>query len=206
MKPARFSFLGGSRRLRGVAFTLIELLVVIAIIGILAALLLPALGRAKGSASATACINNLHQAGIALQLYASDYRNRLPYMSEIYPGETNSYPGPDIVLASYLGNSNVLHCPSDNVWTNLAIPAPQNSRSYFGQTGTSYAWNFLLNGQDAEHLTALGMNFDPHQIPLMSDRDDFHRERGASKARNYLYADGHLKNLLLIQGTMAPGH
>jgi prepilin-type processing-associated H-X9-DG protein len=185
---------------------LIELLVVIGIIGILAALLLPALGRAKGSAKATACINNLHQAGIALQLYTSDNRNRLPYMSEIYPGETNSYPGPDIVLANYLGNSNVLHCISDDKWTNATVPIPQNSRNYFGQTGTSYGWNFLLNGQDADHLSALGLRFDPHQIPLMSDRDDFHRERGESKARNYLYADGHLKNLLLIQGTMPPDH
>ncbi len=187
------------------AFTLIELLVVIAIIGILAALLLPALGSAKESAKATACINNLHQAGIALQLYTSDNRNRLPYMSDIYPGVTNQYPGPDQVLMAYLGNTNVLRCPSDT-WTNSVVPFPQNSLTFFGQTGSSFGWNYFLNGENADHLSAVGLQFDPHQIPLMADKEDFHRLRGPSKARNYLYADGHLKNLLLIQGTMAPDH
>lgn len=173
------------------AFTLLELLVVIAIIGILAALLLPALARVKEQGKATVCLSNLRQAGFALQLYTQDNNNRLPFMRDKSLTTTNELPAPDQVLSNHLGNVNVLRCPSDD-------------QLLFEKTGCSYSWNNLLNGQDADHLQVMGMQFDTHAIPLMFDKEKFHAARGESKARNFLYADGHIKNLLVIQGTI-PG-
>jgi len=178
--------------------------VVIAIIAVLAALLLPSLSRVKESGRATACLSNLHQIGLALQLYVQDNKNRLPYMSDIFPGTTNLFPGPDLVLSNYLGNPKIPHCPSDKWPSDKPKAIPQAGPNYFEQTGSSYSWNDLLNGQDAEHLSALGMNFDPHQIPLLFDKDQPHAARGAGKAKNFLYADGHIKNLLAMEGTIKP--
>jgi len=173
----------------GSAFTLIELLVVIAIVGVLAALLLPALARAKETGHATVCLSNLRQAGFALQLYVQENNNRLPFMRDKSLTTTNELPGPDQALSNHLGNLNVLRCPWDR-------------QQLFERTGCSYSWNNLLNGQDADHLQVMGMKFDPHQIPLMFDKEQFHAARGAAKARNFLYADGHIKNLLAIEGTI----
>lgn len=185
------------------AFTLIELLVVIAIIGLLAALIVPAVTRAKESGKGAACISNLRQAGIALQLYVQENNNRLPIMRDkSLTTTTNELPGPDQMLASQLGNTNVLKCPSDKWPPDTPKLIPTAGPSCFEQTGSSYSWNSLLNGQNAENLEAFKIHFDPHQIPLMFDKDKFHIARGEKKALNYLYADGHIKNLLTIEGTI----
>jgi prepilin-type N-terminal cleavage/methylation domain-containing protein/prepilin-type processing-associated H-X9-DG protein len=184
------------------SFTLIELLVVISIISILASLLLPVLGRAKESGRATACLSNLRQIGIALQLYVDDNNNKLPFMSDIYPGVTNKFPGPDTVLSNALGNLNVLRCPSDRWPVDKTLAYPQRAPSFFQQTGSSFAWNDFLNGQNADRFDVLGLRFDPHQMPLFWDKEKFHRARGESKGKNYLYADGHIKNLLAVDGSL----
>jgi prepilin-type N-terminal cleavage/methylation domain-containing protein/prepilin-type processing-associated H-X9-DG protein len=72
-RPASFAT-GFSRR----AFTLIELLTVIAIIGILAAIIIPTIGKVRDTAKTSQCVSNMRQIGIALALYATDNKNVLP--------------------------------------------------------------------------------------------------------------------------------
>jgi prepilin-type N-terminal cleavage/methylation domain-containing protein len=190
------------RPFKSEAFTLIELLVVVAIIAVLAALLFPAFSRAKESGKGAACISNLRQIGIALQVYVQENNNRLPVMRDRSWTTTNDLPSTDQVISNQLGNIRVLLCPSDKWPNGQQKPAPQLGETYFEQTGCSYSWNSLLNGEDADHLNALGLRFDPHQIPLMFDKETFHAARGVKKGVNYLYADSHIKNLLAIEGTI----
>jgi prepilin-type N-terminal cleavage/methylation domain-containing protein/prepilin-type processing-associated H-X9-DG protein len=123
---------GHCRRRMDHAFTLIELLVVIAIIAILAALLLPALNRAKAKAQRTACVNNLHQLALGCEMYPGDNDGFLvPNLPQPYgtgawvmvdmkvPFQaTNSALIRQGSLFPYVGNAGVYRCPADSTSSN----------------------------------------------------------------------------------------
>lgn len=98
MKPSYPEFVpvrSPSKRRPGDAFTLIELLVVIAIITILAAMLLPALSKAKTKAQGISCLNNMHQLTLAWIQYAHDNADAIPYASSASAGGLPPNPRTD---------------------------------------------------------------------------------------------------------------
>ncbi len=132
------------------AFTLIELLVVIAIIAILAAMLLPALARAKESGKRISCLNNLRQLSLSSQMYVSESQG-------FYPPRSGTDRWPDRFYDVYGKNLKLLLCPTEtttpvsngtSISNNVADAAP---RSYFINGWNDYYYD-TLSPSDFQNL------------------------------------------------------
>jgi prepilin-type N-terminal cleavage/methylation domain-containing protein len=135
----------GDRRAPGRGFTLIELLVVVAIIAILAALLLPALGRAKNQANKVTDMDNLHEMMIAITLYCSDNGDVLPPPN----WDNGGYAGPTGTNTGWLYAVN--------------LNAANNTQRFVVQTGL--LWNTL------HHERTYFCPMDNPSLPVFSIRD-----------------------------------
>ena len=196
------------------AFTLVELLVTLAIIGILAALLLPILGQARGAAGRATCINNLRHINAALIMYADDHADSLRAATNdyhiyfTYREDINSY----LSRNGASTNDSSFACPADkfdctkSLVEDFFYPQPASGHGFHHMKQTDYS-SYIFNGEAASSADtrvtqkAFASVRRPSQLVLVSEFSSAlglsaHAPKGSqqlSSAKNVLaFVDGHV--------------
>lgn len=188
------------------AFTLVELLVVVAIVGILLAMLLPALQASRAAAWRHRCQSNLKQIGIAVELYVNSWGQVYPRTKLTGMNAAGNLSFRDLLEPYSERNADVWRCPLDvDAFTD-------GQGTYYEQFGLSYEYNEpLFSGRTLPQALeiraqALGLRgpAPSYETWVAADTEPFHggerrvlrTQEEAPQSRNYLFADGHVAALV----------
>ena len=193
MNPSRLSFRSGR------AFTLVELLTVIAIIGVLAGILIPIVGSVRRNAKQAQCLSNVRQIGLGMKLFASDNRNRLPYMINASVKTWDQ----QLLEGGYLPKGQVFRCPSDEgVRTESGFIRSYAYNNYVGDATGAQTLKGLL-GNATKPLSNIILVADGgYGLAVMNSGTGVnaskngncqtnHRDGTVNKGANYVFADMH---------------
>ncbi|HEY3781653.1 MAG TPA: type II secretion system protein [Fimbriimonadaceae bacterium] len=194
------------------AFSLVELLIVLVIVAILAAILFPVLASAKRSAKATVGLSDLKNIGLAVQLYAKDFDDRLAYSEGnncyhlaitrglpctggISSEQVTAVPPINAALAKYGATEQIFQSPADAM-SNTLLDEPGHQPTWYQETATP-----LYDGSSFEYTTVLGLaashltGFKDPSHTIVMDSLYLLGPDSVDTLQQALFADWHAKNL-----------